>query len=87
MDKLNEEIARVAYDLYEKRGRVEGSHFDDWVEAEKIVLAMRAERTAKPAAKKRAARTPKEKDVTGAGKAAQKKRTTARKTTASKKTT
>jgi len=86
MDKLNEEIARVAYELYEKRGRVEGCHFDDWVEAEKIVLARHAKGTKKPAVKERAARAPKEKDVTGVGKAAPKKRTAARKT-ATKKTT
>lgn len=35
---LNEEIARVAYGLYEKRGYVNGNDFSDWVEAEKIVL-------------------------------------------------
>jgi hypothetical protein len=34
---LNEEIAKVAYDLYEKRGKSGGNDFDDWVKAEKIV--------------------------------------------------
>ena len=40
---LNEEIAKVAYDLYEKRGKRGGNDFDDWVRAEKIVT----ERSAK----------------------------------------
>jgi hypothetical protein len=34
---LNEEIAKVAYDLYEKRGKGNGNDLDDWVKAEKIV--------------------------------------------------
>jgi hypothetical protein len=38
MDKnQNEEIARVAYTLYEKRGYSNGKDFADWIEAEKIV--------------------------------------------------
>lgn len=40
---LFDEIARVAYELYEKRGKMHGCHFDDWLEAEKIVLARHAE--------------------------------------------
>lgn len=40
MDKKHqEEIAQVAYELYEKRGGSHGCDFDDWVEAEKIVMA------------------------------------------------
>jgi len=35
---LNEEIAKVAYDLYEKRGRGNGNDLDDWVKAEEIVM-------------------------------------------------
>lgn len=38
-DFLRDEIAKVAYELYEKRGRSHGCHFDDWLEAERIVLA------------------------------------------------
>jgi hypothetical protein len=34
---LNEEIAKVAYGLYEKRGKDNGNDLDDWVRAEKIV--------------------------------------------------
>ncbi len=36
---LNEEIAKVAYDLYIRRGKTHGSDIDDWVKAEKIVMA------------------------------------------------
>ena len=32
-----EEVARVAYALYERRGRVDGHDLDDWLEAERIV--------------------------------------------------
>ena len=37
--KMQDEIAKVAYELYEKRGGGHGCDFDDWVEAEKIVRA------------------------------------------------
>lgn len=37
--RLHDEIARVAYSLYEKRGRVGGYAEQDWLEAEKIVMA------------------------------------------------
>jgi hypothetical protein len=44
MDKKNiyEEIARVAHDLYEKRGRAHGYDLHDWLDAEKIVLKRHA---------------------------------------------
>jgi hypothetical protein len=35
---FNEEIAKVAYHLYEKRGRVQGYELEDWLEAEKTVM-------------------------------------------------
>jgi hypothetical protein len=41
MDKkkdINDEIARVAYELYEKRGRAHGHELEDWLEAERIVM-------------------------------------------------
>lgn len=34
-DKLHEKIRRVAYDLYEKRGRTCGNELADWFQAEK----------------------------------------------------
>jgi hypothetical protein len=36
---LNAEIARVAFELYEKSGRVEGRDLDNWLEAEKVVIS------------------------------------------------
>ena len=42
MDKLYDEIARVAHELYEKRGRIHGYHLEDWIEAEKIVMERHA---------------------------------------------
>ncbi len=41
MDKkkgIYDEIARVAYELYEKRGRAHGYELGDWLEAERIVM-------------------------------------------------
>jgi len=35
---LNEEIAKMAYELYRGRGMSNGRDFDDWVRAEKIVM-------------------------------------------------
>lgn len=41
MDNANlyDEIATLAYELYEKSGQVEGHDLDNWVEAERIVRA------------------------------------------------
>ena len=36
---LHDEIAKVAYELYEKSGRVQGKDLENWTEAEKIVKA------------------------------------------------
>lgn len=35
---LHDEIASVAYELYEIRDRAHGHDFDDWVQAEKIIM-------------------------------------------------
>jgi len=43
------EIVVVAYDLYEKRGRVHGCHLEDWLEAERIVLERLAKEIEKEA--------------------------------------
>ena len=32
-----EEIAKAAYELFERRGRVSGRELEDWLEAERIV--------------------------------------------------
>jgi hypothetical protein len=40
MDELRifyDEVAREAYDLYEKRGRIHGYDLEDWLKAEMIV--------------------------------------------------
>ena len=40
--KLQEEIAKVAYELYEKSGRIAGRERQNWLEAERIVLTRHA---------------------------------------------
>jgi phosphosulfolactate phosphohydrolase-like enzyme len=37
-DDLGAEIARVAYNLYERRGKLAGYALEDWLQAEKIVM-------------------------------------------------
>jgi hypothetical protein len=39
---LHEEIRKVAYELYEKRGRIGGRQLEYWLEAERIVMARHA---------------------------------------------
>ena len=36
-----QEVARVAYELYDKRGRLDGYDQQDWLEAERIVIQRR----------------------------------------------
>jgi hypothetical protein len=40
---LHEEIKKVAYELYEKSGRIGGRETENWLAAEKIVVARRAQ--------------------------------------------
>ena len=35
---IHDEIARIAYELYEKGGRVHGNELKNWFEAENIVM-------------------------------------------------
>ncbi|MEW6163306.1 MAG: DUF2934 domain-containing protein [Nitrospirota bacterium] len=35
---LQDEIAKVAYEIYEKSGWIEGRDLDNWLEAERIVM-------------------------------------------------
>jgi len=51
---LNSEIEKLAYELYEKSGRIEGRDLDNWLEAKRIVI----ERY--PSQKKKSAPTQKE---------------------------
>jgi len=37
---LHDEIATLAYELYEKSGRVEGRDLDNWLEAERIIKSL-----------------------------------------------
>ena len=41
-DSEYQEVARVAYELYEQRGRVDGYDLDDWLKAESIVRQQQA---------------------------------------------
>lgn len=36
-----DEVAQVAYELFERRGRMHGYDLEDWIEAERIVRARR----------------------------------------------
>ena len=40
-DELNQMIQKKAYELYEKRGRVGGNEWSNWLEAEKIIKSSR----------------------------------------------
>lgn len=42
---LHEEIAKLAYELYEKSGRAGGMDLAHWLEAEKIVTALHSNKT------------------------------------------
>jgi len=39
---IHDEIAAVAYELFEARGRIPVRDLDDWLDAERIVLARHA---------------------------------------------
>ncbi len=41
---VREEIAKVAYELYEKSGRIDGRDVENWLEAERTVKARVAEK-------------------------------------------
>lgn len=61
--ELHDEISKVAKELYEKSGRIEGRDLDNWLEAERIVMAQYREKeelgAGKPASKKRSSTTKK----------------------------
>lgn len=40
-ENLHQEIFRVAFDIYERSGRIEGRDLDHWLEAERIVRTLR----------------------------------------------
>lgn len=47
--ELQEEIARVAYTLFENSGRLHGRDLENWLEAEMIVMDAQAKTTASKA--------------------------------------
>lgn len=65
---LHEEIAKFAYGLYEKGGRLEGRDLENWCEAERIVLA-RLDQTEKPGKEKSETTAGEKMPKTDAGKA------------------
>ncbi len=82
---IHDEIARVAYDLYLKRGKVNGHDLEDWLEAERIVTARHAGTTGREigpemTAKKRRGRPPKEKGAEPERKTSMKRARTTRRT-------
>lgn len=59
---LYDEIARVAYSMYEKRGYGHGSDMQDWIEAERLVMKkssknMESESKSKPQQSRSLSRT------------------------------
>jgi DUF2934 family protein len=48
-DRIRARIAEQAYYLYEKRGRIPGHEAEDWLQAERMVLAELSAPTKKPA--------------------------------------
>lgn len=68
-ENLYEEIAVIAYDLYEKRGYIHGYHDDDWIDAEKIVIKSHAK---EPVRKAKAVSSAKKKKATNKTKPASK---------------
>lgn len=43
-ESVHDKIARVAYELFEKGGRVHGRDVEHWLEAEMIVLGKKSKR-------------------------------------------
>ena len=58
---LHDEIAMVAYTLFENSGRLHGYDLDNWLEAEKMVMAEHAEAAAGKAKKTSKAKAKKDK--------------------------
>jgi hypothetical protein len=58
-DRIRARIAEQAYYLYEKRGHIPGHEAEDWLEAERLVLAelgVQAKKPPKTPARRRAQR-------------------------------
>lgn len=78
--ELYDEIVRLAYDFYEKRGKAHGFDIEDWLKAERIVMERHAAEIAREASRA-AAEGGKRKAVVrrGAAKAPKRPRQSARK--------
>lgn len=55
LNNLNEQIKKLAYELYEESGRLEGRDLDNWIEAERIVAGRSELQESETESKKRAA--------------------------------
>jgi Protein of unknown function (DUF2934) len=55
---IQDEIARLAYELYEKGGRVHGNELKNWFDAEKIVMEKHERHTSEMEKKVDAIRKP-----------------------------
>ncbi len=82
--QLHDEIARVAYGLYEKRGRIGGHAERDWLEAERIVMARKGSEKVEESQSEPATRKPLAQKAV-AGKAPAKKTASKRKPAGRKK--
>lgn len=69
LKQLEEEIRQLAYELYEKSGRVHGNDLDHWLQAERIVLSryfgLREENEDKPIAEGASEEKPRRRSRTG----------------------
>ena len=86
-DNIGYEIAKVAYELWEKRGCLPGRDLENWLEAERIIMTISAEKSQSKEKPKKA--TPYEKMPVALKKASPKemKEETPEKKAATRKTT
>lgn len=77
-----EEVARVAYELYEQRGMCHGCDVDDWLAAERVVMERYAGEIEKEARKIKAGREMKKPGASGTRAARTKAKPAGRKKTA-----
>lgn len=60
-DQLKHRVAKKAYEIYERRGCCHGCDLDDWLEAERLVLAEMGPQTDELETQRRQKRPPKRK--------------------------
>ncbi len=61
VSEIREQIAKMAYEIYEKSGRVAGRDLQNWLAAEKTVLSNRAAGEHRPGSRRRATTSRKKK--------------------------